>query len=81
MRFQMYKAHAENHLRYADVIWGSLSNTKISALLKMQNRAFDIEESKITNFLIRPTFSIDQMFQFGRSVLMFKIITKICPES
>ena len=62
MLFQMYKAHVKNHLRYPDVIWGSLSNTKISALLKMQNRAFDIEESTITNFLIRPTFSIDQMF-------------------
>ena len=31
MLFQMYKALFESHLRYADVVWGSLSNTKISA--------------------------------------------------
>ena len=31
--------------------------------------------------MIRPTSNIDQMFQFGSSVLMFKVINKICPES
>ena len=79
--FQVYKALVESYFRYADVVWGSLSNTKISALQRLQNRAFDIiEASKIKNSVIRPTFSIDQMFQFDRSVLMFKIIKKICPE-
>ena len=48
----------------------------------MQNRAFEIiQGSKIKDSLIRPTFSIDQMFQYDRSVLMNKIINKICPES
>ena len=48
MLFQVYKALVESHLRYADVVWGSLSNTKISALQRLQNRAFDIiEASKI----------------------------------
>ena len=64
------------------LVWGSLSNTKISALQRLQNRTFDIiEASKIKSSLIRPTFSIDQMFQFDRSVLMFKISNKIYPES
>ena len=82
MLFQVYKALVESHLRYADAVWGSLSNAKISALHRLQNRAFDIiEASKIKDSLIRPTFSIDQIFQFDRSVQMFKIIIKICPES
>ena len=82
MLFQVYKALVESHLRYADVVWGSLSNTKISALQRLQNCAFEIiQGSKILDSLIRPTFSIDQMFQFDRSVLMYKIINKICPES
>ena len=82
MLFQVYKALVESYLRYADEVWGSLSNTKISTFQRLQNRAFDIiEASKIKNSLIRPTFSIDQMFQFDMSVLMFKIINKICPES
>ena len=75
MLFQVYKALVESHLRYADVVWGSLSNTKISALQRLQNRAFDIiEASKIKDSFIRPAFNIDQMFQFDRSVLMFKMI-------
>ena len=82
MLFQVYKALVESHLRYADVVWGSLSETKITALQRLQNRAFEIiQGSKIKDSLIRPTFSIDQMFQFDRSVLMYKIINKICPES
>ena len=82
MLFQVYKSLVESHLRYADVVWGSLSETKVTALQRLQNRAFEIiQGSKINDSLIRPTFSIDQMFQFDRSVLMYKIINKICPES
>ena len=82
MLFQVYKALVESHLRYADVVWGSLTNTKITALQRLQNRGFEIiQASKIKDPLIRPTSSIDQMFQFDRLVLMFKIINKICPES
>ena len=82
MLLKVYIVLVESHLRYADVVWGSLSNAKISGLQRLQNRAFDIiEASKIKDSLIRPTFSIDQIFQFDRSVQMFKIINKICPES
>ena len=52
MLFQVYKALVESH-RYADVVWGSLSNTKISALQRIQNRALDsIEASKVKNSFI-----------------------------
>ena len=82
MLFQVYKALVESHLRYADVIWENLSNTKISAIQRLQNRAFDIiATSEIKESLIRPTFNIGQMFKFDRSVLMFKMMNKICPES
>ena len=48
MLFQVYKALVESHLRHADVVWGSLSNTKITALQRQQNRAFEIiQVSKI----------------------------------
>ena len=35
----VYYALIESHLRYADVIWGSLSKTKIAALQRLQDRA------------------------------------------
>ena len=76
----MYKALVECHLRCADVVWGSLSNTITSALQRLRNHGFDfVEASEIKDSLIRLTFSVDQMFQFDRSGLMFKIINKICP--
>ena len=42
MVFQVYTMLVKTPLRYADVAWGSLSSTKISALQRLQNRAFDI---------------------------------------
>ena len=45
MLFQVYKALVKSHLRYADVVWESLSNTKRSALQRLHNRAFDIIEA------------------------------------
>ena len=42
MLFQVYKALVESHLRYADVVWGTISDTNITALQRLQNRAFEI---------------------------------------
>ena len=77
----MQKTLVESPLRYADIVWESLSNTEITALQRLQNGAFKIvQASKRKDSWIRPTFSINQMFQFDRSALMFKITNKICPE-
>ena len=42
---EVYYALVESHLKYANVVWGSLSDTKIEALQRLQNRAFDIIDS------------------------------------
>ena len=42
---KVYYALVESHLRYANVVWGSLSDTKMEALQRLQNRAFDIIDS------------------------------------
>ena len=36
----VYRALIESHIRYADVIWGSLSNTKIEFLERLQDSSF-----------------------------------------
>ena len=41
MLFQVCKVLVKSHLRYADVVLGSLSNTKLSALQRLQNCVFD----------------------------------------
>ena len=45
MLFQVYKVLGESHLCYAYVVWGNLSNTEISALQRLQSRAFDVIEA------------------------------------
>ena len=50
----VYQALVESHLRYANVVWGTLSNTKLSNLQRYQDRALElIESSKIKMLTIR----------------------------
>ena len=42
---QVYKALLESHLRYSDELWGSLSNTKLDHLHRLQTRAQAMIES------------------------------------
>ena len=41
----VYRALLESHLRYSDELWGSLSNTKLDHLQRLQNRARTLIES------------------------------------
>ena len=41
----VYQALVESHLRYTSVVWGALSNIKLSTLQRYQDRAFDLIES------------------------------------
>ena len=41
----VYRALFESHLRYGNVVWGSLSSTKLQTLQCLQNRALSIIES------------------------------------
>ena len=45
---EVYYALVENHLRYTNVVWGSLFDTKMEALQRLQNRAFDLIDSSKT---------------------------------
>ena len=56
-------------------------NMTDNILVDIETLRYSIEASKIKDSLIRPIFNIDQIYQFERSVLMFKIINKMCPES
>ena len=78
----VYRALIESHIRYADVIWGSLSNTKIEFLQYLQDRAVSI----IHTFRIKgnwtPKFlSVKQLITFDRAVMVYMIFNKLCPEN
>ena len=78
----IYHALVESHLRYANVVWGSLSNTKLEGLQRLQNRAHSIiERAKIKDQWSRDWLTVEQLINFDRSVMTYKIMNKICPES
>ena len=66
---------------YAKVVWGALSNTKLSNLQRYQDRALElIESSKIKNAYIKNILNVNQLLTFDRAVMTFKIVNKLCPE-
>ena len=77
----MYQALVESHLKYANVIWGALSDTKISTLQKYQNRALDlIESSKVKDAWNKNLMNTSQLITFDRTVITYKIVNQLCPE-
>ena len=63
------------------MIWGALSDTKISTLQKYQNRALDlIESSKMKDAWNKNLMSISQLITFDRALMTYKIVNQLCPE-
>ena len=78
----VYQALVESHLRYANVVWGPLSSTKLSTLQRYQDRAFDlIESSKIKDDYNKNILNVNQLMTFDRAVMTFKIVNQLYPES
>ena len=58
----IYHALVESHLRYAIVVWGSLSNPKLEGLKCLQNRAQSIiERAKIKDQWSRDWLPVEQL--------------------
>ena len=71
----------ESHLRYANVVWGGLSDTKMEALQRLQNRAFDItDSSRLKSLWERRSLNVNQVMNFDRSLMTYKIMNNLCPE-
>ena len=63
------------------MIWGALSNTKISILQKYQNMALDlIEYSKAKDAWNKKLMNISQLIMFDRAVMTYEIVNQLCPE-
>ena len=78
----VYQALIESHLRYANVVWGALSITKLSTLQRYQDRAFDlIESSKIKDDYNKNILNVNQLMTFDRAVMTFTIVNQLFPES
>ena len=78
---EVYYALVESHLRYANVVWGSLSDTKMEALQRLQNRAFEIiDSSRLKGSWERMSLNVNQVMNFDRSLMTYRIVKNLCPE-
>ena len=79
---QVYKALLESHLRYSDELWGSLSNTKLDHLQRLQTRARTlIEGSRLKDGWRCNWLSVQNLIKFDRAVMIYKIINGLCPDN
>ena len=73
----VYRALFESH-----VIWESLSATNFHTLQRLQNRAISIiERAKIKDYWQNNVLNIETPIRFDRSVMVYKIVNNLCPES
>ena len=78
----VYRALVESHLRYANVIWGSLPKTKLNTLQRLQDRACSIiVKARLKDSWSHNWLTVEQLIQFDRSVMTYKIVNRQCPES
>ena len=76
----VYYSLVESHLRYADVIWGSLSKTKIATLQKLQDRAYSIiNDARIKDKWSTSWINVENLIRYDRNVMTYKIVNKLCP--
>ena len=77
----VYYGLVESHLRYGDVVWGSLNKTKIKALQRLQNRACSIiENARIKDNWSRSWLNVENIIRYDRNTMTYKIMNKLCPE-
>ena len=78
----IYYALIESHLRYADVIWGSLSKTKIAALKRLQDRACSTKTTtRIKDIWSTSWLNVENLFRYDRNVMTYKVMNRLCPKS
>ena len=76
----VYRALVESHMRYIDVIWGHLSNSKMESLQRLQDRAIAIvETSRIKHEWSHTFLRTEQLVVFDSAVMAYKIMKRLCP--
>ena len=78
----VYRALVESHMRYADVIWGHLSNSKKESLQRRQDRAISvIKTSRIKEEWSHNFLRTEQLVIFDCAVMAYKIMNRLCQEN
>ena len=79
---QVYKALFESHLRYGNIVWSTLSNTKLSQLQRLQTRAKKlIANAKHKDGWTCKWLFVKSLISFDQGVMAYKILHDLCPEN
>ena len=79
---QVYRALVESHLRYGNELWGSLSDTKLNHLQRLQDRARTlIESSNVKDGWRCNWLSVSNLIKYDKAVMAYKIMNNLCPNS
>ena len=74
----VYYALIASHLRYTDVIWGSLSKTKIAALQRLQDRTCSIiRNARIKDSWSTSWLNVENLFRYDWDVMTYKIMKRL----
>ena len=77
-----HRALSESHLRCANAVWGSLASAEIKTLQRLQNKALSIIESaRCKDLWPKNWLNVKNLFLFDQSILICKILNKLCLES
>ena len=77
----LYRALVESHMWYVYVVWDSLSTSKIESLQHFEGRAVMIHTSMIKDDWTLSFLAVEQLIEFDRAVMVYKILNKLCPEN
>ena len=78
----VYRALIESHLRYGNILWGCISDTKLSALQRLQSRAkLLIENAKYKDGWVCDCLPVKELIRYDRLIMTHKILHGNCPDN
>ena len=78
----VYHILFESHIRYGNVVCGTISSSELQALQSLQNRALSIiDRARFQDLWPKKWLSVMNLIRYDRCVMVYKILNKQCPES
>ena len=78
----VYRKLIESHLRYGNIIWSCISDTKLDNLQTLQSRAKKlIENGKHKDVWVCDWLPVKKLIKYDRLVMTHKILNGKCPEN
>ena len=77
----MYYGLVEIHLRYGEIVWGSLNKIKLIALQCLKNRACSItENARNKDNWLCSWLNVENIIRYDQNIVTYKFMNKLCPN-